>query len=226
LRQALKLLLRALPVFTGVVAAYFVVAFVLVLFPTHTQLSDEAVAVNAFVYSNGVHTDLVFPIKAQGVNWSLTFPVQHLASPPDDAGYIAIGWGDREFYLNTPRWQDLTAGRALQALSGSGRTLLHVSYLREADLQSGMHALALSTRQYATLVNYVERSLVRSDAGPGVNVPGPHYGAHDAFYEANGTYNLFTTCNTWTGRGLAQAGVKVSVWTPLASQVVWHLPPR
>ena len=226
MRRALKLLLRFLLALTGLVAGYFVTAFVLVLFPIHTQPSNEPVAVNAYVYSNGVHTDLVFPIHAQGVDWSLAFPAQHLARTPHDAAYIAIGWGDREFYLNTPRWQDLTAGRALHALSGSGRTLLHVGYLREADLQYGMHKLPLSAQQYASLVNYVERALVRSSDGPGVNVPGQHYGPHDAFYEANGAYNLFTTCNVWVGRGLAQAGVKISAWTPLASQVVWHLPPR
>lgn len=222
----LKWLLRVVLAFASLVAAYFLTASALVLFPTHHQPRDEPVVVQAFVYSNGVHTDLVFPINTQGVDWSQAFPAQHLAQAPHDAAYIAIGWGDREFYLNTPRWQDLTLSRALHALSGSGRTLLHVSYLREADLQNGMHALPLSARQYASLVNYVERALVRSSKGPGVNVPGQHYGAHDAFYEANGAYDLFTTCNAWVGRGLAQAGVKVSAWTPLASQVVWHLPPR
>lgn len=226
MRQALKLLLRVVLALASLVAAYFVTASVLVFFPANGQPSNEPVAVNAYVYSNGVHTDLVFPLNTQGVDWSSAFPAQHLAKAPHDAAYIAIGWGDREFYLNTPRWQDLTAGRALHALSGSGRTLLHVSHLREADLQSGMHAMPLSAKQYASLVNYVERALVRSAAGPGVNVPGQHYGPHDAFYEANGAYNLFTTCNVWVGRGLAQAGVKVSAWTPLASQVVWHLPPR
>ncbi len=226
MRLLLKWLLRAWLVLTSLVAAYFAAAFVLVLFATGTPHQGDPVAVSAYVYSNGVHTDLVFPLRAQGVDWSLAFPVQHLAEAPREAAYIAIGWGDREFYLNTPRWQDLTARRALHTLSGSGRTLLHVSYLREADLQRGMHTLPLSAQQYASLVRYVESALVRSLAGPGVNVPGQHYGAHDAFYEANGAYNLFTTCNVWVGRGLSQAGAKVSAWTPLASQVVWHLPPR
>ncbi|MBT9528175.1 MAG: TIGR02117 family protein [Rhizobacter sp.] len=226
MRLALKLLLRFLLALASLVAVYFATAFVLVFFPVNPEPRGEPLVVQAFVYSNGVHTDLVFPLHTQGVDWSQAFPAQHLPEAPHDAAYIAIGWGDREFYLNTPRWRDLTASRALQALSGSGRTLLHVSYLREADLQSGMHALPLSAQQYASLVNYVERALVRSHAGPGVNVPGQHYGAHDAFYEANGAYDLFSTCNAWVGRGLAQAGVKVSAWTPLATQVVWHLPRR
>ncbi|MBC7957171.1 MAG: TIGR02117 family protein [Cytophagales bacterium] len=224
---ALKLLLRLLLALTGLVLAYFVVAYGLVFFSAQAGQTNVPAVVTAYVYSNGVHTDLVFPVHTQGVDWSLAFPAQHFAEPPRDATFVAIGWGEREFYLNTPRWQDLTVGRAWHALSGSGRSLLHVTYLRPADMQaSGFYALPLSAQQYTALVQHVNTSLVRADNGQGVNVPGQHYTAQDAFYEATGAYNLFTTCNAWTGRGLAQAGVKVSAWTPLASQVVWHLPLR
>jgi hypothetical protein len=37
--------------------------------------------------------------------------------------------------------------------------------------------------------------------------------------------NLFETCNTWIGRGLRQAGVTVSRWTPFDFTVTWHLQP-
>lgn len=223
----LKLLSRLLLTLAALIALYFSIAYGLLLFPRNSHPPPAAVAVNAYVLSNGVHTDLVFPIRTHDVDWSQAFPAGHLAQDPGSgAAYVAIGWGDREFYLHTPRWRDLTVGRALQALSGSGRSLLHVSYLREADLREGVHALPLTAEQYASLVKYVEASLVRARSGEGINVPGQHYGPHDAFYEATGSYDLFTTCNAWTGRALRQAGVKVSAWTPLASQVVWYLPPR
>ncbi|MGY4830247.1 TIGR02117 family protein [Sphaerotilaceae bacterium SBD11-9] len=214
----------ALGVMAGV-AAYFMVAFGLLLVPANPQAPSDAIVVQAYVVSNGVHTDLVFPLRAQGVDWSRTFPARHLAQDPGErARYVAIGWGDREFYLHTPRWRDLTAGRALQALSGSGHSLLHVTHLHETDLREGAYALPLTAAQYASLVQHVEASLVRRPSGEGAHLPGQHYGPRDAFYEARGSYDLFTTCNVWTGRALRQAGVKVSVWTPLASQVVWYLP--
>jgi uncharacterized protein (TIGR02117 family) len=222
--RALKLLLRAALLLAGLAMAYFAIAFGLLLFPVNSDNPPAAGPVLAYVYSNGVHTDLVLPVHSQGVDWSQVFPAKHFSEMPRDAAYVAIGWGDREFYLNTPQWKDLTVGRALQALSGSGHSLLHVSYLLQADVQSAVHALPLSADQYASLVKYVDAALVRNNEGQGLNVPGQHYGPHDAFYEARGSYNLFTTCNTWIGRGLRQAGVKVSAWTPLASQVLWHLP--
>jgi uncharacterized protein (TIGR02117 family) len=226
LKHALKLLWRVALFTATLVAAYFGLACALVLIPANSQPPSEVIAVNAYVQTNGVHTDLVFPIRTQGVDWSEAFPPEHLAKDPGkEVTYVAIGWGDREFYLHTPQWRDLTARRALQALSGSGRSLLHVSYLRDADLRhEGTHAMPLTAQQYAVLVSYVQASLVRTASGEGINVPDQHYGANDAFYEATGSYNLFTTCNVWTGRALQQAGVKVSVWTPLASQVLWHLP--
>jgi len=223
-----RLLLYALLLPIGLAAVYLAVAYGLLFWPVHPHEQHEQAApvvVNAYVHSNGVHTDFVFPLRAQGVDWALAFPAGHFRQIPADAAFVAIGWGDRDFYLNTPRWQDLTAGRALQALSGSGRSLMHVTYLRQADLQGGAHALPLSAQQYASLVKYVDVALVRSSSGQGMNVPGQHHEADDAFYEAKGSYSLFTTCNVWVGRGLRQAGVKVSPWTPLASQVVWHLRP-
>jgi Protein of unknown function (DUF2459) len=37
-------------------------------------------------------------------------------------------------------------------------------------------------------------------------------------------HHAFYTCNVWTGRALATAGVKVSAWTPFTSGVLYHLP--
>ncbi len=219
---------------TAGVALYFSTAWLLVLVPVNDRPAQhdaasgatvQAPAVQAHIYDNGVHTDFVLPIHAQGVDWRQRFAPQHVQQMPEDAAYVTIGWGDREFYLHTPHWRDLTARRALQALSGSGRSLMHVSYLREDDIRRnpGFHALPLSATQYEALVRFIDASLVRSADGQGNPVPGQHYASNDAFYEAHGAYSLFTTCNVWTGRGLKQAGVPVSAWTPLASQVTWHL---
>ena len=56
-------------------------------------------------------------------------------------------------------------------------------------------------------------------------IPDSGYDANDAFYEALGGYNAFETCNTWAGRGLRQAGLPVSRWTPFDFNVLWDLPP-
>ena len=143
-------------------------------------------------------------------------------APPPGAEFVAIGWGDRDFYLHTPTWADLTLRRAVGALFGANASLLHVSWLTRAHLRQGAYALPLSQRQYLALVAHVRGSL---PSGRALALPGAGYGPEDAFYEAEGGYHLFETCNTWTGRGLRRAGVPVSRWTPFDVNVVGQLRP-
>jgi 3-dehydroquinate synthetase len=48
------------------------------------------------------------------------------------------------------------------------------------------------------------------------------YGEFDAFYEANGNYHLFHTCNTWANNGLKAAHQKAAIWTPFESGIFYH----
>ncbi|OEZ31307.1 TIGR02117 family protein [Variovorax boronicumulans] len=204
------------------ITLYVAVACALVFWPANAKPPAEPATVEAWVLSNGVHTDLVFPVRSATVDWLQLFPLSDFKAPPPDAEFVAIGWGDREFYLHTPTWGDLTAARAFGALSGGNRSLLHVTYLQRAQLRRGAYKLPLSQAQYAQLVAYVRATLPSGRATP---IAGAHYASDDAFYEARGSYHLFETCNTWTGRGLRQAGVTVSRWTPFDFNVTWHLQP-
>ena len=220
LRRLIVVLL--LPV--ALMLLYLGVACALMLWPAgHDAAQAQAPAeIEAWVLSNGVHTDLVFPLRSHGVDWTQLFAPAHLrprAAAPD-AQYIAIGWGDRDIYLYTPTWSDLTAGRALRAALGLNGALLHVTYLRRTDLAEHAHRLPLSAAQFEALHAYVLASMPQGRATP---VPGAHYADNDAFYQANGSPHVLRTCNNWTGDGLRQAGVPVSRWTPFDFNVTWHL---
>jgi len=189
--------------FVALTGLYLIVACALVFWPANARPADDAPGdVQAWVLSNGVHTDYVFPIRSATIDWLQVFPLKDFRAPPPDAEFIAIGWGDREFYLNTPTWADLTASRAFGALAGGNRALLHVSYLRRSQLGQGAYSLPLTQAQYAQLAAYVRAALPSGKATP---IAGAHYDAQDAFYEAEGGYNLFETCNTWTGRSCSRA---------------------
>lgn len=220
-RWLLRIAFTLLGLLLGIVL-YVAVACALVFLPANAKPPAEPAAVEAWVLSNGVHTDLVFPVRSATVDWLQLFPRSDFKAPPPDAEFVALGWGDREFYLHTPTWADLTAARAFGALSGGNRSLLHVTYLQRAQLQRGAYKLPLTQAQYAQLVAHVRATL---PSGRAVPIAGAHYANDDAFYEAKGSYHLFETCNTWTGRGLRQAGVTVSRWTPFDFNVTWHLQP-
>ncbi len=203
---------------------YFGVACALMAWPANRDANQAPAEVEAWVLSNGIHTDLVFPLRGHGVDWTLLFAPSHLrprAAAPD-AQYIGIGWGDHDIYLYTPTWGDLTAGRALRAALGRNGALLHVTYLRRSDLAERAHRLPLSAPQYQALHTYVLASMPQGRAIP---VPGAHYADNDAFYQALGSPHFLRTCNNWTGDALRQAGVTVSRWAPFDFNVTWHLEP-
>ena len=222
IRRWLRRIALTLLGFLLAITLYVAVACVLVFLPANAKPPAEPATVEAWVLSNGVHTDLVFPVRSAAIDWRQLFPLSDFKAPPPDAEFVAIGWGDRKFYLHTPTWGDLTAARAFGALSGGNRSLLHVTYLQRAQLRRGAYKLPLSQAQYAQLVAHVRATL---PSGRAVPIVGAHYANDDAFYEARGSYHLFETCNTWTGRGLRQAGVTVSRWTPFDFNVTWHLQP-
>ncbi|HZF86726.1 MAG TPA: TIGR02117 family protein [Burkholderiaceae bacterium] len=226
LRRALRILAWGIGALLAATTLYLGTATALMLWPARGDPSAPAGGserITAFVVSNGVHTDLVLPLQAGGIDWRRDFPPSQARAAPADAAWIGFGWGDREFYLNTPTWADLTLRRALGALVGTNPSLLHVSWLATAQLRPGSTwQLTLTPAQYARLAAHVRASLPQGRAVP---IPGAHYGADDAFYEATGRYHLFETCNTWTGRGLRAAGVPVSRWTPFDFNVTWSLAP-
>ena len=199
---------------------YVGAAAVLMLWPVQVQPTPHAADVEAYVLSNGVHIDYLLPVRSSIVDWTEIFSPADVKAMPPDAAFVAIGWGNREFFLHTHRWGDLTAARAFGALSGQDRALLHVSWLRRSEVKDEAYAVPLSDAQYSQLVRYVRSTL---PGARGVPVPNLHYGVQDAFYEARGNYHLFETCNTWAGRGLRQAGAPVSRWTPFEPNVVWRL---
>jgi uncharacterized protein (TIGR02117 family) len=201
---------------------YIAAAFALVLFPANTGKAAPPSAVDAYVIAYGAHTDLVFPASTAAMDWTRYFPAADFEKIPATADYVAIGWGDREFYLNTPEWKDLTVPRAAGALFGMHGTLLHVTYLKKTDFLEYAHVLPLSAEQYALLAAYVLESAPHPNNRM-VAVPGKRYTPQDAFFKANGAYNMFNTCNAWVGEGLLRAGVPVSRWTPFDALVVWHL---
>ncbi len=202
----------------GPVALYFGAALGLEFWPANSANQPPSAGYEIFVATTGVHADLVMPVSSPIVDWRRVFAPSAFERPPARPRFVAVGWGDRTFYLQTRAWSDLTAGRALRALAGGNPTVLHVRYLSSTQALAKVYGVALSGDQYARLADHVIETLARPEA-----ITGAAYGVADAFFEAKGAYNLFNTCNTWVGRGLLRAGVKVARWTPLERNLLRHL---
>ena len=184
----------------------------------------DADGVAIHVISNGFHAGFVFPVAAAGLDWRDEFPTEHF--PSEIRGYPAVsfGWGEREVYMNTPRLEDLDLGHGLRAILALSHSVAQVQYRYSPTGGARVRRLVLSPERYRRLGGYVRASFASGPDGRPVRIADRGFSATDAFYEATGRYSLIFTCNEWAGRGLREIDAPTGYWTPLAFQVLAHIP--
>lgn len=220
IRRVARLLGIGLLVLVVAVLLYLATAWQLAQVVLNEKFPAADPGIPVYLLSNGVHTDLVLPLAyAQHDGRDLVDPT-HAVRPDSLARWVAFGWGDKGFYLNTPTWADLTASTAVKAAFGLGGTAMHVTYHRSLAEGPLCHRILLSPEGYAKLVAYISSGFARDAAGGAIRIPGAHYTTSDVFYEAVGRYHLFHTCNGWTNNGLKACGAKACLWTPFQSGVM------
>jgi uncharacterized protein (TIGR02117 family) len=187
--------------------------------PRNPDWREPASGIEVLVGSNGVHTELVMPLVTPEKDWRRDFPAADLPVPDRGFTHVAVSWGEKEVFLNTPTWWDLSPVTVLRIAGIGGDGLLHVSHYVRPAPSDDFRPITLTPGQYRRLVAAVERSLPR---GERVRYAG--YGPEDVFYDAPGHYTASNTCNQWTSDMLAAAGVKTGWWTPFAGGVMKWVP--
>ena len=210
----------------GAVVLFLISAFVLSSFPAKSgfaQVPQAEEQVEIFVTSNGVHTDIVVPVATPYIDWREKVPLHHFANADSSYTHLSFGWGDREFYMKTPSWGDLTPGVALRAALWPTPTAMHVEYIASRLTSTKrQQPVLLSTEQYRQLVLYIDASFQKEN-GSYRHITGSGYTEQDTFYEAHGKFYILRNCNNWVNQGLKAAGVEAALWGPLPFAVMRHL---
>ena len=223
-RRLRRLLAIVLGIPAALAAAWLVAAIALSAIPLHSGAGHRG-SIPVYVVSNGVHVDLLLPVRHERFDWTDVAPATDASDPrAASAPWIAFGWGDRGFYLHVPEWSDLTAGTALRAVSGLDGTTLHATRcFAVPETGRDCRRLDLDAAQYDALVSYLLASGVRDDSGRFVRVEGATgHGPADAFYESRGRYSPLFTCNTWANAALRRAGAPCCLWTPFPGPILRH----
>lgn len=225
-RRRFRIIVRAVLI-TVVLAPllYILVAFIGAIVPRNADWREPEDGIQIFVQTNGVHVDLVLPVAVEGHDLSRLLPPDHIARPDVARGWASIGWGQREFYLETPRWSDLTARNALRAVAG-GDVLMHVTHGARPDIAADTRPVRLDPEGYARLIAFVKRGFAQGKDGRPIPLPGTGYTYNDTFYEGRGRYSALRTSNQWTADALAHAGVRIGIWTPFAQSIMWRFDAR
>lgn len=179
-----------------------------------------AAGVTIWVENNGVHTGLVLPLVSAGVDWRPIARPGHLRDPRLASDWLAIGWGDRDFYVNTPTWAEVDPLVVARAAIGSPTTIVHLEHLGRPVAGQDVRPLVLRPEEYRRLAAFVRASFATGDG----RLRWRHgYARHDVFYAGTGRYSAYATCNEWTGAALRVAGVRMGRWTPFPVTVMGWL---
>jgi uncharacterized protein (TIGR02117 family) len=163
------------------------------------------------VLNHGYHSSIVVQREhlvdfggrvAQG--WLRDFPV---------AEWFELGWGDRGFYYEVASLSDVTFRTGASALFRPSKSVMHVA-TGQGDAAtvfagSGKLFFRLNSDAMQRTVRALEQgSQGREAIGEGLYL-------NSKFYEGNGSYHIFNTCNSWVSSVLRVAGINAS---PLFSQ--------
>ncbi len=220
LTTALKILLRVIVGFFIFVAIYFLGVLMLsnVSVPKEPGASND---VTIYLVTDGIHTDIILPVKNRTYDWSRRVKYQYTLARDTTLQYLAFGWGDKAFYLQTPGWADLDYGVAIKAALGLTPSAIHTVFCNKPAPDKNCKMIYLSASQYSRLTSYLLKSFGTNNDGNLIPIKtDANYNVHDTFYEANGHYSIFFTCNTWVNNALKSCGQKACLWTPFASGII------
>lgn len=210
-------ILKIIALFFAALVAFFVIFFSVEFVCSRISVSAEPFKqadVVVYLYSNGVHTDLVLPVRNREIDWSREIKFTNTPGKDSAMQYIAFGWGDKGFYMDTPTWAQLKVSTAVEAGLGLGGTAIHATYYKQMRVGADCKKLMLSRNQYQRLVKYIQGSFRLDANGHYMNIKTKdNYGRDDAFYQARGRYTIFYTCNTWTNEALKVCGQRACLWT-------------
>ena len=220
LKAALRLFLKCIVGFILTLLLFGLLMFILSRITVNADDKDTAADVVVFLRSNGVHTDIVVPIRHPIKDWGQEI------SPESDTGteqytYVGFGWGDRDFYLNTPQWSDLKLKTALAAVFYVGKSAMHTTFYRSIAADDRCIRLSLSGKEYRALTAFIESGFHKPD-GKVIPISDAAYNRHDSFYEGSGKYSLVYTCNSWTNEALKASGQRAALWTLTDTGILYH----
>ena len=195
-------------------ALAYAVILLIGLIPVNNSFVPADDGITLYVVSNEVHADIIVPVKTETIDWTEEFSHATFDSDVTTYSHVAIGWGDKGFFLETETWDDFKISIAANALLLPSESCLHVSFTNPVYF-NGAASVTVSESQYQKLVDHIKQSFNAASNQQPVQIPDRSYSTNDAFFEANGRYHLLNTCNSWVGRGLKSAEVRAPWFSPL-----------
>jgi uncharacterized protein (TIGR02117 family) len=210
--KVVKILLMAI---FFLIISYLFFALLLSFLSTHPPREVCNSSKKIFITTNGIHLDIVIPVAELEPEFVKNIDIYK------DTKYVSFGWGDKDFYINTPQWSDLKFRIAFKSLFLKSESAMHVTYY--PVFYNDWRSVDLCPQQLDILKSYIKNSFKTDNDGNLKKLSFPGYSYNDSFFEAHGSFTLFRTCNVWVNNGLKKTGIKTSLWSPFDFGVLYHL---
>lgn len=204
--KILKKILKWFFYFLLIPISYLIVSLILTSITIDREVVHQTSDKTIYLSTNGVHLDIVIPKK------NLDSLLLSGIKRNQNDNYLSFGWGDENFYINTPTWGDLTFKNAFRAMFLKSTTLMHVT--RYQKKRSGWKEIKVTDSELRKLSNYLLNTFETNEYGMKIILENKGYSFNDDFYKSKGSYSCFKTCNSWVNTGFKESGLKSCLWTP------------
>lgn len=184
--------------------ALYVLISILISFITVNKKQTSAQPKSIFLSTNGIHLSIVLPVE------ELSSELKKNLTIPQSTKYLRFGWGDENFYLNTPTWNDFKFKYAFGALFSNNPTVMEVTPIK--SLRKDWVRVPINNQQLFKLNNYVANSFKLDKEQGKIIIPQNIY-PNSQLFKANGSYSPVKTCNTWANTAFKESELKASYWT-------------
>lgn len=198
--------------FVSIPLIYLFVALVITWIPANSYQKENK-STNFYISTNGIHLDFI--LSKENIGPALLKDLKNI----NKCEYLSFGWGDENFYINTPTWGELTAKNAVSAMLLESITLIHLT--KHKSIQKDWVKVSVSSRQLVKLNEYISQSFRLNENGKKQILRNKGYGKNDDFYKAIGSYSCLNTCNSWVNTGLKNCDLKACLWIPFDFGVLW-----
>ena len=190
----------------GVILAYLVAAFLGALIPNGEDGGGKG-PVSVYFLNGPIHYDILIP--ADSLTRAKFGFAQKAGVPIDapDAQWIVVGWGSRAFYTSAESYQNISAHALWRAVTGDD-AVLHIAVAGDIS-HLPAREIRLTVDEYSRL-----RAAILASAPEPRPILGAGFSRWDAFFEAQGRFHLFRTCNVWLAGIMREAGLGFGRWTP------------
>lgn len=210
-----KLFLKGIGYFLLIPITYILVSLLLTYIPIDEKTDNTPKKHTIYLTTNGVHSDIILSKKV------MTPQLLKDQKYHPKEQYFAYGWGEENFFLNTPTWGDLTFSTAFRAAFLESSTLIHVTRYRKK--RDKWIPVQITDIQLQKLNEFILNTFDSNENGKQLIKGASYTPNRDNFYKAHGNYMFYRTCNSWTNTALKESDMKGSLWTPFDFGVLrWY----